>query len=71
MKITTFEATVENGKIVLPENIHLPENIKVYVVVPGVELQPAFYIGSPHLVHPGQATDFVKEIIEEASDAVL
>lgn len=32
---------------------------------------PTFRIGSPRLVHPEHAVDFVKEVIEEDSDAAL
>ena len=71
MKVTTFEAIVENGSIKLPENLRLPEKTRVYIVVPGLDLQPAYYIGSPRLVHPEQAADFVKEVTEEAPDASL
>jgi hypothetical protein len=34
MKTTTYEATVENGQIKLPESVHLAEHTKVFVVVP-------------------------------------
>lgn len=37
MRVTTVEGTVENGQVRLPADIRLPENAKVYVVVPGVE----------------------------------
>jgi len=33
----TFEATVENGQIKLPETVHLPDHTKVFVVVPETE----------------------------------
>jgi hypothetical protein len=71
MKIITYEATVKNGQIQLPETVHLPEHTRVYVVVPGVEAVPASYIGSPRLTHPEEASDFVKEVIEEPQDAGL
>ena len=71
MKITTFEATVENGVIKLPENVQLPEKTRVYIVIPGVDLQPLYYVGSPRLVRPEQASDFEKEVIEEYKDAGL
>jgi len=71
MKVTTFEATVENGRIQLPENVRLPDNTRVFVVIPGVDMQPAYHIGSPRLVHPEQAADFVKEVDEEGKDADL
>jgi hypothetical protein len=33
MKRATYEGTVENGQIKLPETVHLPEHTKVLVVV--------------------------------------
>src|SRR5215813_11575174 len=65
MSVITFEAIVENGQIKLLNAFRLPEKTRVYVVVPSVEAQPTFFIGSPRLAHPEQAADFVKEIIEE------
>ena len=69
MKVTTFEAIIENGQIKLPTNVHLPEKTTVYVVVPDVETQPVAYVGSPRLAHPEQAQDFKKQVIEETDDA--
>ena len=71
MGIATFEGVVENGQIRLPAAVRLPENTRVYVVIPDVEVQPVAYIGSPRLVYPEQAVDFQKEVIEEPSDADL
>ena len=34
MRTTTYEGTVENGQIKLPEAVHLPEHTRVFVVVP-------------------------------------
>ena len=70
MRVTTVEGTVENGQVKLPADVHLPENAKVYVVVPGVEERIAFYVGSPRLAHPDQAVDFEK-VVEEHPDAVV
>ena len=39
MKTTTYEATVENGQIKLPETVHLPDNTKVFVVVPDMKVE--------------------------------
>jgi hypothetical protein len=63
MRVTTVEGTVENGQIRLPAHVRLPENAKVYVVIPGVEERPAAYVGSPRLAHPEQAIDFEKEVV--------
>jgi hypothetical protein len=71
MGVTTFEGIVENGQIRLPAAVRLPERAKVYVVIPDVEVETVAYIGSPRLVHPEQAADFKKEVIEEPSDASL
>jgi len=71
MGATTIEGIVENGQIRLPATVRLPERAKVYVVIPDVEVQPVAYIGSPRLVHPEQAVDFQKEVLEEPSDADL
>jgi hypothetical protein len=69
MKVTTLPGIVENGQIRLAANVRLPEKATVYVVIPGVEITSTAYIGSPRLVHPEQATDFKKEVIEETRDA--
>jgi len=71
MGVTTVEGVVENGQIRLPAAVRLPERTKVYVVIPDVEVQTVAYIGSPRLVHPEQAVDFMKEVIEEPSDGDL
>jgi hypothetical protein len=71
MKVTTYEATVENGQVKLSEEVHLPEHARVYVVVPDIEAAPRYYIGSPRLARPEEASDFVKEVIEEGRDASL
>ena len=34
MPFTTYEGVVEKGKIRLKAGVHLPENVKVYVIVP-------------------------------------
>jgi hypothetical protein len=69
MKVATYEGFIENGKIRLPDNIHLPEKAKVYVIVPDIEVQSVAYIASPRLVYPEQAEDFKKEVIQEINDA--
>lgn len=71
MKITTYEATVENGQIKLSEAVSLPERAKVYVVVPGVEAASGFHVGSPRLAQPERAADFAMEVAEEPRDAGL
>jgi hypothetical protein len=69
MKVTTYEATVENGQIKLSESVRLPERARIYVVVPGDEDSTAFHVGSPRLARPADAVDFAKEVVEESPDA--
>ncbi len=37
MPVTTFQGTVENGRVRLAADVRLPENATVYVVVPDME----------------------------------
>jgi hypothetical protein len=69
MKVVTYEGTVENGHVQLPEGVVLPEKTKVYVVIP--DSPNVAYIASPRLVHREQAADFVKEVFPEKADAAL
>ena len=69
MSVVTLEAIVENGQIRLPNNVRLPDQTKVYVVVPGVEVEQVVRIASPRLARREQAADFVLEIVEANPDA--
>jgi hypothetical protein len=71
MAILTVEGVVENGQIRLRDHVTLPEQTKVYVVIPDVETAPQAHIYSPRLVHPEHAVDFAKQIIEVSADAEL
>jgi hypothetical protein len=57
MRVATYEATFEQGKIRLEPSIVLPENTRVYVVVPGIEVVEVGHIFSPRLAYPEQAAD--------------
>ena len=71
MSIPTFEGIVKNGAIQLRDNVTLPEETRVYVVIPGFEVGPRARVYSPRLVHPGQASDFAKQVVEVPPDAKL
>jgi hypothetical protein len=60
MSITTYEGVVEKGKIRLTSDVKLPENVRVYVIVPEVQTQKkrAARIHTPRLTHRKQAGDF-------------
>jgi hypothetical protein len=69
MSIATFQAVVEQGQIRLRDNVRLPEQATVYVIVPTFQVEQAVNILSPRLVHPEEAADFVLEVMEEPCDA--
>jgi len=71
MKVATYEGIVEGGSVRLPEEVKLPENSKVYIIVPDAESQRVIHLRSPRLVHPEQAKDFKLEVTEERTDAEL
>jgi hypothetical protein len=69
VNISTIEGVVQNGQIRLLENVVLPENTKVYVLVPNAEAAATARIYSPRFAHPEQASDFAKQVFEVSSDA--
>ena len=71
MSIVTLEGIVEQGQIRLVSDVQLPDNTRVYVVVPGLHVEQVVHVFTPRLVHPEQAADFVLEVVEEPSDASL
>jgi len=71
MGMLTIEGIVENGQIRLRDPLTLPEQTRVLVVVPSVEVASPGRIYSPRLADPSQARDFVKEVREVAADVDL
>jgi hypothetical protein len=69
MPLTAIEGVVENGMIRLREDVALPENTRVYVIVADPQSARPFSIQSPRLAHPKDAGDFRKQIVEIAPDA--
>jgi hypothetical protein len=65
MSIATFEGVVEQGQIRLKNNVRLPENTRVFVVVPEVQVEKVARIVSPRRAHREDATDFEMEITRE------
>ena len=66
MKVATFEGIVENGQVKLPDDVHLPDRTKVYVVIPSVDQSNGMRLMSPRLAHPEQAKDFQITLIPDA-----
>jgi len=66
MYLKVLEGEIVNGQIRLLDNANLPEGLKVYVIIPNMDEVPSAYIVSPRQLHPEQAADFRKEVIEES-----
>ena len=64
MAVTTYEGIVEKGKIRLKSGVRLPDNVKVYVIVPELpaEKKKAARILTPRLTHRKQASDFKMKV---------
>ncbi|MGZ9222410.1 MAG: hypothetical protein ACXW4Q_09895 [Anaerolineales bacterium] len=64
MAVKTYEGVVEKGKIRLKPDVKLPENIKVYVVVPELQIEKkkTARVLTPRLVHRRQASDFKMKV---------
>lgn len=71
MAISTLEGVVKGGQIRLRDNVQLPEDTEVFVIIPDFASVPRTRILSPRLVRPEQATDFVKDVGEANDDAGL
>jgi len=63
MLVKAIEGVVENGKIRLRENVALPDNTRVYVIVAEPAESAAVQVRTPHLAHAEQAKDFRKQIM--------
>jgi hypothetical protein len=71
MGVLTIEGIVDNGQIRLTSDIHLPEQTKVYVVVPDMKIERTVHLLSPRLKDSDLLVDFKMEIVKESSDASL
>ncbi len=69
MTVTTYEGVVEKGRIRLKTGIHLPDNTKVYVIVPEATAKGTARVLSPRLVNRKQVTDFEMEVSEDKPNA--
>ncbi len=70
MSVMTIEGVVADGQIRLKDDVRLPENTRVYVVVPDVQieeiqLEPIVHIYSQRLANPEQAAALRMEMVEE------
>ncbi len=68
-KLATYEGVVENGHVTLPLDADIPEKTRVYVLVPDAKTRKTFNIPGARLVHPEQAKEFEKLVVEDNTDA--
>jgi hypothetical protein len=69
-KLATYEGVVENGHVTLPPDAEIPDQTRVYVLVPDADR--TYQVLSPRLANPDQAKDFLKlVVIEESDDAAV
>lgn len=63
----TYEGVVEKGKIRLKSGVTLPENVKVYVIVPDfqAEQKKTSKVSTPRLVYREQAVEFKMKVSKE------
>jgi hypothetical protein len=71
MNLQMLEGVVSHGQVKLPPDVCLPDNFKVYVLVPDAQIIPTAYIYSPRLKNPAQAADFMMEVLEEQPNAAV
>ena len=67
-KLATYEGVVEDGHVTLPPEADIPDNTRVYVLVPNLDLDRTYKIMSPRFADPKQAKDFKLEVIDESHD---
>ena len=71
MKGTTYEATVQDGRIVLLKHAHIPDNTRVYVVVPASNDAKRVRMMPPRLLHRDEVGDFTMQVERQGDDALL
>jgi hypothetical protein len=69
MGVLTIEGIVDHGQIKLISDVQLPEQMRVYVVVPDMKIDSPAHLFSPRLRNSNQPMDFEMEVVKEHSDA--
>jgi hypothetical protein len=71
MAVTTYEGVVEKGKIRLQAGVQLPENARVYVIVPDMKMEKKKIVQvlTPRLAHREDAPRFKLTVTEEKPNA--
>jgi hypothetical protein len=71
MKVLSFEGLVENGCINLPVGISIPDNTKVYVIVPSIpndDEKRIIRVSSPRLANPEDAKKLVMKLVDDIEE---
>ncbi len=67
MSVVTYEGTVRNGRVVLPDGVRLADHSMVYVVVPERPDEPSdqgsVRLPSSRLASAADAGDFTMELV--------
>jgi hypothetical protein len=71
MSVVALEGVVRNGQIHLIADFSLPENAKVFIVIPEIQATRVVHLYSPRLVHREQVKDFVLEVVDEQSNGTI
>jgi hypothetical protein len=71
MSEIAFEATVQDSRIVLPEDLQLPDNTRVHVVVSTTGAPIRVRMMSPRLANPSDSVAFTMQVELEGDDASL
>ncbi len=69
MSVRTLEGIIENGRIVIHEDVELPESARVYVVVPEMT-DGKLRIMSPRLADPSRIKEFERKVVEIDDDEI-
>src|ERR1043166_3333812 len=65
MTATTSEGIVVEGQIKLNSDVRLPDGMKVYIVVPDIEIEEkGLHLRSPRRAHPERASYCEREVVE-------
>ena len=54
MGVLIYEGVIDHGQIRLRTDLRLPDNTKVYIVIPGDEIEPEAAVYNIRLAAPGQ-----------------
>ncbi len=66
MAIKAYEGIIKNGRVELESDIPLPDETRVYVIIPEARVVGIARVTGPRLAHSDEAVDFEMEVAEES-----